>query len=73
MTNRALRRKHAERMKRRARKLYAGTKCPEKFAEHLAVCSCNMCGNPRKHPWHEVTLQERKFYGRRRAEAGQEL
>jgi hypothetical protein len=24
-----------------------------------AICSCHMCGNPRKH-WKQVTLQERK-------------
>lgn len=29
-------------------------------ADHLAECSCFMCGNPRKW-WNEKTLQERRF------------
>lgn len=28
-------------------------------ADHLSTCSCDMCGNPRKH-WKEETLQEKK-------------
>ena len=26
-------------------------------ADNLAVCSCHMCGNPRRH-WRELTIQE---------------
>lgn len=31
----------------------------EKMANHLADCSCYMCGNPRRY-WGEVTIQERR-------------
>lgn len=37
------------------------------YANHGKVCSCHMCGNPRKH-WNEKTIQERKveeMYGDR--------
>lgn len=37
------------------------------LANHGKVCSCHMCGNPRKH-WNEKTIQERKveeMYGDR--------
>ena len=37
------------------------------LANHGKVCSCYMCGNPRKH-WNEKTIQERKveeMYGDR--------
>jgi hypothetical protein len=62
MFSRAERRHHLARMKAKAKK--AGKlwnwKNPEKLANHLAVCSCPMCGNPRK--WfHEKTWQEKKF------------
>ncbi|MDO5622857.1 MAG: hypothetical protein Q4G24_15520 [Paracoccus sp. (in: a-proteobacteria)] len=54
----ARRRHDAARMKARARKIYDyDTKA--KLANHLAVCSCWMCGNPRRHLG-EVTMQERK-------------
>ena len=32
-------------------------------ADHLAECSCHMCGNPRKHR-NEKTIPERKFEAR---------
>jgi hypothetical protein len=30
-----------------------------KHADNLAMCSCHMCGNPRKH-WKQRTIQELK-------------
>jgi hypothetical protein len=36
-------------MKVKARKVYHWCKCPVKYADHLAVCSCPGCGNPRRH------------------------
>jgi hypothetical protein len=31
-----------------------------RHADNLTVCSCHMCGNPRKH-YDEITMQEKKF------------
>jgi len=45
----AIRRHHLQRMKVKARKVYHWCKCPVKYADHLAVCSCPGCGNPRRH------------------------
>ena len=53
-SNRASRRLHARRMKYRAESYGRDYK----DAEHLASCSCHMCGNPRKH-WKQTTLKER--------------
>lgn len=58
MMQRARRRSDLKKMKARARKLYPNNDCPEKFANHLAVCSCHGCGNPRKH-FKEVTRKEK--------------
>lgn len=61
-TKRALRRHHLNRMKAKASKVYWWHE-PEraaKWANHLAACSCYMCGNPRKW-WNESTMQERRF------------
>ncbi|MBK1666538.1 hypothetical protein CKO28_00590 [Rhodovibrio sodomensis] len=33
--------------------------CAERTADHLAVCSCTMCGNPRRH-FGSRTLQEQR-------------
>lgn len=47
---RSLRRHYKNRMKTKAKKIYHWLK-PEqaiKSADHLKVCSCYMCGNPRK-------------------------
>ena len=30
------------------------------LTETRALCSCHMCGNPRKH-WNEKTMQEKRF------------
>lgn len=45
--------------KKRARKLYPHDP-KAKLANHLAHCSCHMCGNPRKHFPGSKTLQEMK-------------
>lgn len=59
MKKRLRRRVDLKRMKAKAVRLY-GRKVSEKLADHLAACSCWMCGNPRK--WHgELTMQERRF------------
>lgn len=57
-TKRSLRRFHQERMKNKARKLYPYDSSG-KLANNLTACSCEMCGNPRKH-FGEKTIQERK-------------
>jgi hypothetical protein len=44
----ARRRKDAQRMKEKARRLYPHDKTGS-AANHLTVCSCGMCGNPRRH------------------------
>lgn len=57
----------SERMKAKAVKyakqytsLYAGDiKRAVKHADYLAVCSCSMCGNPRRY-WGKPTMQEIK-------------
>lgn len=57
-SNRADRRHHDERMKMKARRLYPHDK-KAKLSDHLAQCSCHMCGNPRKY-FGEPTMQERR-------------
>ena len=48
------------RMKAKARKLYPHDP-KAKLAEHLAECSCSMCGNPRRYEKTDrLTLQERR-------------
>lgn len=50
MSKRAERRHHLRRMKAKARKVYYFNS-PDRairLADHLASCSCCMCGNPRK-------------------------
>ncbi|MCY4614657.1 MAG: hypothetical protein OXB94_13695 [Nitrospira sp.] len=57
-SKRALRRLQKARIKAKARRIYPHDG-QAKSADHLAVCSCWMCGNPRK--WYgEPTIQERK-------------
>lgn len=49
---RAKRRHHLNRMKRKAKLLaygYRRTGSWDKLYNHLAWCSCYICGNPRKH------------------------
>ena len=61
MSKRAQRRFHLHRMKVKAERVYyynvPGT--ARKIANHLANCSCWMCGNPRRYFW-EKTRQELK-------------
>ncbi len=56
---RSRRRHDAARMKARARRIYPHDKAA-KLADHLAQCSCPMCGNPRTH-FGEKKLPERRF------------
>jgi len=56
---RAKRRAQLARYKQRARRIYPWCENPAKYANHLASCSCWMCGNPRKYLG-ERTLQEMK-------------
>ncbi|MFX4300202.1 hypothetical protein [Pseudosulfitobacter pseudonitzschiae] len=46
-------------MKARAIRIYPHDKTA-RLADHLAVCSCHACGNPRRH-FNEPTMQERRF------------
>ena len=46
-SKKAERRKHKERMKKKALKLY-GYREAIKYADHLCACSCAMCGHKRK-------------------------
>lgn len=62
------RRADADRMKAKARKLYPHDR-KARNANHLAVCSCWMCGNPRRHLG-EITMQERRAELRARDQLG---
>lgn len=55
----AIRRASFARMKKRALRLYPHD-TQAKNANHLAVCSCFMCGNPRRYFKNEKTMQERR-------------
>ena len=61
---RAARRHHKARMKKRAVRIYSQDpiSAPEnasRWGDHITVCSCYMCGNPRK--WFgEKTMQEKR-------------
>jgi len=49
-------------MKEKAKRIHGkinGFRHPEHLADHMALCSCHMCGNPRKH-FNEKTMQEKK-------------
>ena len=54
----ARRRADQARIKQKARKVYPHDKAAT-WANHLAGCSCWVCGNPRRNLG-EVTMQERK-------------
>ena len=54
------RRRDKARMRRRARRLYAGCTLPEMYADRLTSCSCVLCGNPRRH-FKALTYQEKRF------------
>jgi hypothetical protein len=55
---RAVRRQELSRKKRQARKIYPHDK-KARSANHLKMCSCHMCGNPRRH-FKSATLQEQR-------------
>ena len=74
---RALRRHHARRMHRKAVEMIKGWYWPpetpphqelferaRRFRDHMCVCSCSGCGNPRKADWgtrrDRLTMPERK-------------
>lgn len=57
-TKRAARRAALALKKRDARRIYPHDP-KARAANHLKICSCHMCGNPRHH-WNELTIQERK-------------
>jgi hypothetical protein len=61
--SRAIRRHHEERMKRRVQKYYSGAHRGDPrrigiLAHSRQLCSCFMCGNPRKW-WNEPTRHEK--------------
>ena len=56
---RAIRRNNKIRMKKKAKMLYPEYPKAEYLADHLACCSCSMCGNPRKQ-FKDKTIQEKK-------------
>lgn len=56
--SRALRRHHSQRMKKKAIQLFPHDHQGRR-RDYLTVCSCPMCGNPRK--WfNEKTMQEKR-------------
>ena len=69
MSGLAKRRHDKERMKARAKRLgrilgYDPQKAP-KYADHITVCSCWMCGNPRRF-FAELTMPERRLLAARK-------
>lgn len=59
---RARRRRDLQRMKAKARRVYRERPQAAKWADYLAVCSCWMCGNPRRlGTGEELTVQERRM------------
>ncbi len=64
MSSLALRRRHERRVKRRVRDYYSAyarsdARASGKLAHTRQLCSCWMCGNPRRY-FGEITLQERR-------------
>jgi len=62
MHSRAMRRHHEARVKARVRRYYGGLAMGSprdtgKIAHARSLCSCRLCGNPRRY-WKEVTVQE---------------
>ena len=69
---RSLRRHHERRVKRRVQGYYSGyargdPRHTGKITHARQMCSCEMCGNPRRYRG-ELTLQERRQAGRAREE-----
>lgn len=56
----AIRKFHLVRMKKKSLRIFGH----EKYVNHLKVCLCHMCGNPRRNGWvtgkDKLTIQERK-------------
>lgn len=52
------RRNDKKRMIRKSKRVYKEVKYYYKYADNLAVCSCPMCGNPRRH-FKEKTIKEK--------------
>lgn len=62
-TRKDRRRRDLARMKARAVRVRPDHPKAERYAERLAVCSCWMCGNPRRHRNRlavKLTMQERR-------------
>jgi hypothetical protein len=59
MRTKTFRRNQIAKKKQLARNIYPHD-LHATLANHLKVCSCHMCGNPRKH-WKEKTIQEKRF------------
>jgi len=59
----AIRRHHRHRMRVKARRIYKGNPRAPRYADNLALCSCWMCGNQRRHAkgLEKLTLKERKI------------
>lgn len=64
-SKRARRRRDLLRMKAKARRIYKDAVKAPYWANHLAVCSCALCGNPRR-VWkgEDPSLAERRVYAR---------
>lgn len=58
MSKRAEQRAQSRRMKAKAVRVRPDNPNAARAADHLASCSCPMCGNPRRH-FGEATWQER--------------
>jgi hypothetical protein len=61
---RANRRNALARMKAKARRLMPDNPKAERYADHLAACSCMGCGHQRY--WFGPTIQERRAFARER-------
>lgn len=59
------RRNEKEKKKKKAREIYPNDPRAEHLADNLAVCSCDMCKNPRRSKMvkgkEKLTIQERKL------------
>jgi len=62
MRSRGIRRHHEQRIKSRVRRYYGSLAVDDpryigKIAHARRLCSCWLCGNPRRH-WGQATIQE---------------
>lgn len=60
----AYRRAQVRRLKRERAHWWGLKLCSRQLGKAVwtpAICSCWMCGNPRRHGRHERTIQERRF------------